>query len=305
MPLRYISPMRFLFTAVLVGLIYCGAWSSSVSATVFRDRATFNNASQNLSTIDFESVRPDFDQQPEINGVFFRSLSGPARIISSGGSKMLLASTVGEITSLYVFLPPGTTAVGVDQFGSPMIVTTSTGESVTMEQSDSSRFVGFTTQQPMEYVRIFFDFPEPTFDAIIDNLSFGQRRAANEPPAPQILVTNNTGRTLVLDSVTNELEPFSVATSHNLSSDGRRRLTFIVVGVAALTDADKPFVTVQAEDAQHPPVNLPCEATTRVGTYSWMSQVTVSLPDALLPGDWNVSVTVRGVKSNLVPLHIQ
>jgi hypothetical protein len=271
---------------------------------VFRDRASFNAASQNLSTIDFEFVRPDFDQQPEIDGVFFRSLSGPARIISGESSKMLLASSVGEITSLYVFLPPGTTAVGVDQFGSPMIVTTSTGESVTMEQSDASRFVGFTTNQPMEYVRIFFDFPEPTFDAIIDNLSFGQRRAANEPPAPQILVTNNTGRTVVLDSVTNKSEPFSVATSHNFSSDNRRRLTFFVVGVA-LTDADKPFVTVQAEDAQHNPVNLPCEATTRVGNLSWMSQVTVSLPDALLPGDWNVSVTVRGVKSNLVPLHIQ
>src|SRR4051812_20292699 len=179
---------------IILGLITCGACVGSASATVFRDRTSFDGASQNVRTIDFESVRPDFDQQPEIDGVFFRNLSGPARIISGGTSKMLLGGSAGEITSLTVFLPPGTTAVGCDQFGSPMILSISTGESVTMEQSDTSRFVGFTSDQPIKYLSISFDFPEPTFDAIIDNLSYGQRRAGNEPPVPKILVTDNTGR---------------------------------------------------------------------------------------------------------------
>jgi hypothetical protein len=117
-------------------------------------------------------------------------------------------------------------------------------------------------------------------------------------------VTDNTGRTVVLDSVTSESEPFSVATSHKFSNDGRRRLTFFVVGVA-LPAADKRFVSVRAEDAQHNVITLPCEATTRVGNFSWMSQVTVSLPDALVSGDWSVSVTLRGITSNHLAVHIQ
>jgi hypothetical protein len=144
---------------IILGLITCGACVGSASATVFRDRTSFDGASQNVRTIDFESVRPDFDQQPEIDGVFFRNLAGPARIISGGTSKMLLGGSAGEITSLTVFLPPGTTAVGCDQFGSPMILAISTSESVTMDQSDTSRFVGFTSDQPIKYLSISLIFP--------------------------------------------------------------------------------------------------------------------------------------------------
>ena len=140
-----------------------------------------------------------------------------------------------------------------------MIVAISTGESVTMNPSDTSTFVGFVSDQPIETLIVSFDFPEPTPDALIDDLTYGQRRAGNESPVPQLLVTN-TGRALAVDSVTTMSEPFRLTAPHPLSTDGRNRITFFVVGVL-LGPADLPFVTVQAEDSQQRLFDLPCEAT--------------------------------------------
>jgi hypothetical protein len=73
-----------------------------------------------------------------------------------------------------------------------------------------------------------------------------------------------------------------------------------------LGPADLPFVTVQAEDSQQRVFDLPCEATARVKNLSWMSQVTVRLPDTLAgAGDLNVSVRVRDVVSNKAPVRIE
>jgi len=297
--------MKLLVSGVIVVLVYCTS-PSLVDATVVRDRASFNSASQNLNTIDFESGAnvPDGLGFLEIDGVYFRSLSGVPTIVNGqNGNKLLSASTVGEITRLQIFLPPGTTAVGCDQLNRPMIVSTSTGESVTMDPSDTSNFVGFISDQPIQSLIITLDFPEPTPDAVIDNLSYGQRLTGNEPPVPQLLVTS-TGRATALDSVTTASEPFHVVAPHLLSTDGRTRVTLFVVGVL-LQQADLPFVTVQAEDSQQHLFDLPIEATTRVKNVSWMSQVTVRLPDALAgAGNVNVRVTVRGVVSNAAPLRI-
>ncbi|HJY27623.1 MAG TPA: hypothetical protein VJ306_06260 [Pyrinomonadaceae bacterium] len=302
-----LSSIAKLFVSVAVVMLILCTSLTSADAAVFRDRASFNAASQNLATIDFESGanRPDGLGFLEIDGVYFFGLGGvPSIVTGQNGNKLLHESTVGEITRLTIFLPPGTTAVGVDQFNRPMIVSTSTGESVTMEQSDNSDFVGFVSDQPIQSLVIMFDFPEPTPDALVDNLSFGQRRVGNEPPVPQLLVTN-TGRAAALDSVTTTSEPFLVLGSQLLATDGHTRITLFVVGVL-LQPSDLPFVTVQAEDSQQRLFDLPCEATARVKNLSWMSQVTVRLPDALIgAGDVNIRVRVRGKESNPATLRIQ
>lgn len=303
------SIVKLFVSAAIVAVVYCTALSRA-DAAVFRDRASFNAASQNLNTIDFESGAnvPDGLGFLEIDGVVFRNFSGaPTIVTGQSGNKLLHAATVGEITRLTIFLPPGTTAVGCDQFNTPMIVSISTGatgESITMNQSDTSTFAGFISDQPIQTLIITLDFPEPTPSALLDNLSFGQRRAGNEPPVPQLLVTN-TGRAAALESVTTTSEPFRVLASHPLFTDGRTRITLFVVGVL-LEAADLPFVTVQAEDAQQRLFDLPCEATGRVKNLSWMSQVTVLLPDTIAgAGDVTVSVRVRGQASNKVPLRIE
>jgi hypothetical protein len=283
-------------------LLICGA-SSHAAASVFRDRAAFNAASQNLRTIDFESVG-NVDRVPEIDGVVFDSIGGSGIATGQNGNKLLAGWSVGEITRVTIFLPPGTTAVGCDQFGKPMILSVSTGESVTMDQSDISTFVGFVSDQPIQTLTISFDFPEPTPTALVDNLSFGQRRVGNEPPVPQLLLTD-TGRGVALDSVTNESEIFHVLSSRNFATDGHTRITLFIVGVA-LAPTDLPFVKVDAEDQQEHLFELQCEAIGRVKNLSWMSQVTVRLPDTLAAaGNLNLTVTVRGVVSNKAPLRIE
>jgi len=294
----------FLSGAVFV--LVCCSSISSVDAAVFRDRASFNAASQNLNTVDFESTPnvPDGLGFMELDGVFFHSTSVPSIAIGQNGNKLLRAATVGEFTRLTIFLPPGTTAVGCDQFNTPMILTISTGETVTMNPGDASTFAGFVSDQPIQSLVISLDFPEPTPDVLLDNLSFGQRRAGNEPPAPQLLATN-IGRAAALDSVVTTSETFSILALHRLSTDNRTRITLFVAGVL-LGPADLPFVTVQAEDSQQRLFNLPCEATGRVKNLSWLSQVTCKVPDELvLAGDVNVSVKVRGVVSNKAPLRIE
>lgn len=273
-------------------------------ATVFRDRAAFNAASQNLRVIDFESV-VNVDPVFDIDGVFFENANRAPRIVTQQGNNVLVGETVIEFTRLRIFLPPGTTAVGCDQFSAPMIVSISTGESVTMAQSDTSTFVGFVSDQPIESLTISLDFPEPTPSAVIDNLAFGQRLAGNDPPVPQLLATSNTGRAVALDSVNLLSDPFHILSANNFSADGRTRITLFLVGVL-LESTDRTFVMVQAEDAQQRLFDLPVEATARVKNFSWMSQVTVRLPDALASaGDLNVSVTVRGKVSNKSPLRIE
>jgi hypothetical protein len=302
-----LSAIVKLFVSGTIVVLICCASLSRANAAVFRDRASFNAASQNLKTIDFESAAnvPDGVGFMEIDGVFFFNANGtPLVATGQNGNKLLRAPTVLEFTRLTIFLPPGTTAVGCDQFNTPMILTISTGESVTMNQSDNSTFVGFVSDQPIQSLVTELDFPEPTPDAVIDNLSFGQRRAGNEPPVPQLLVTNN-GRAAALDSVTTMSEPFTVLASHGFSTDGKTRITLFVAGVL-LDPADLPFVTVQAEDAQQRLFDLPCEATARVKNLSWMSQVTVRLPDTLAgAGNLSVSVKVRGVVSNKAPIRIE
>ena len=293
------------FSAAVVVLFCAAASPNRALAAVFRDRSSFNAASQNLNTIDFESPPIVFETTGLVafDGVFFQNLSGPARIVPGPQGKLLAAPTVGEITQLIVYLPPGTTAVGCDQFGLPMTVTTSTGESITMNQSDGSTFIGFVSDQPIQKLTISLDFPEPTPDALVDNLSFGQRRVGNEPPVPQLLLTS-AGRLAALDSVTLESEAFHVVSARNRAQDGHTRLTLFLVGIA-LQPEDRQFVTIQIEDAQQHVLNLECEATARVRNLRWLSQVTFRLPDSLAgAGQVNIGVTIRGTVSNRAPTRI-
>ena len=293
------------FFAVALFIFLCfGTWNSQANGEVFRNRTAFNAASQNLHTVDFESITPlGLELNHQVDSVFIESIGGMG-ISKVNGNTVLVGSTVGEITRITLFLPPGTTAVGCDQFVSPMIVSISTGESLTMNESDGSSFVGFVSDQPIQSLTFSLDFPEPTPSALIDNLSFGQRHVENEPPVPQLLLSSLTGRAIALDSVTKETEPFHVISSRNLSSDNHTRLTLFVVGLVLQT-SDVSFITVRAEDGQQHVFDLPCEAAARVNNLSWMSQVTVRLPDALIGvGDLSVSVTVRGVTGNKATLHV-
>ena len=290
--------------------LLCLFSASSAGATVFRDRTAFESAAQNLRTIDFESApQPSSGALPyDVDGIRFISIGGLSVGAPIGSTnKRLSAHTVGEITYMTIYLPPGTTAVGLDQFSRPMEILSSAGEKVAMTAGDGSNFVGFVSDQPIQTLTVTLDFPEPTPNAVIDNLTYGQRRAGNDPPAPLLLTDSLTGRAAAFESVALTAEPFDVTTppTRNLSMDARTRVTLLVVGLSFNPESDVPFVTARAVDSLHRVFDLPVEAVGGVKNLSWLSQVTVRLPPGISgAGDVSVSVTVRGAESNTVTLRV-
>jgi hypothetical protein len=290
--------------------LLCLFSASSAAATVFRDRAAFDAASQNLHTLDFESVgRFEYWRGDTIDGLHFGVIGFGAAIGTWPGlpGKVLYSNGVPEITLLRIDLPPGTTAVGLDQFSRPMEVQTSTGEKVLMTQGDGSNFVGFVSDAPVAWLLVTLDQPEPTPPAVVDNLTYGQRRAGNEPPRPLLLTYGATGRAAAFESVGLTPEPFTVSTptTRNLSADGHTRVTLLVAGVRLDAPGEEAFVTARAVDSQQRVFGLPVEGVGPAKNLSWLEQVTVRFPPELSgAGDLSVTVTVRGVESNAVTLRV-
>lgn len=280
------------------------AGQAASAQTVFRDRAAFEAAAQNLRTINFNDAPLLVSvTQYEEDGVRFVSAFGlDIGVLPGSTDKKLLARTVGEITELRIYLPPGTTAVGLDQLARPMQV-----GGVLMSPGDASDFIGFVSDQPIQTLTVTLDAPEPTPSAIIDNLTFGQRRAGNDPPGPLLLTDAATGRAAAFESVGLTAEPFDVTTppTRNLSMDARTRVTLLVAGLSFDPATDTSFVTARAVDSLHRVFDLPVEAVGGVKNLSWLEQVTVRLPPTISgAGDVSVSVTVRGVESNTVTFRV-
>lgn len=290
--------------------LFCLFLAPGVGATVFHDRAAFEAAAQNLHTVDFESVeRFDYWRGDTIDGLHFFNTGFSVVVGSRPGvaGKVLIASGLPERTYFRIELPPGTTAVGCDQLSRPMEVVTSLGETVLMSQGDGSNFVGFVSDAPMASLTVTLDTPEPTPSAVIDNLSYGQKRAGNEPPRPLLLTYGATGRAAAFESVGLTPEPFVVGapTTRNLGADGRTRVTLLVAGVRLDAPGEESFVTARAVDSQQRVFDLPVEAVGPAKDLSWLDQITVRLPSELSgAGDLNVAVTVRGVTSNPVTLRV-
>src|ERR1044072_5286826 len=288
--------------------LFCFCSASSADATVFRDRAAFQAAAQNLSTVDFESG-PASTNGLEYNfdGIRFLSafaLSPGAPIGST--NRMLSAHTIGEITFMTIYLPPGTTAVGFEQFERPMQIFTSV-DSVTMTAGDGANFMGFPPDRRIQTVRVTLDAPEPTPNATLDNFTFGQARFGNDPPKPFLLTYAPTGRAAAFESGGVSAEPFVVNTPHtqNLGNDNRTRITLLVAGLRFDSASDVPLVTARAVDSQQRVFDLPVEGVGGAKNFSWLAQVVVRLPIELSgAGELNVSVTVRGVESNKARLRV-
>jgi hypothetical protein len=100
------SIAKLFVSAAVVVVIVVGASPSRADAAVFRDRPSFNAASQNLNTIDFESGAnfPDGLGFLEIDGVFFRSPNAASIITGQNGNKLLRAPTLIEFTRLTISL---------------------------------------------------------------------------------------------------------------------------------------------------------------------------------------------------------
>jgi hypothetical protein len=114
------------------------------------------------------------------------------------------------------------------------------------------------------------------------------------PAAPTILLEEGTTFAAALDSVTHVRGPFTVMTTHNFSSDGRRRLIFFTTDLGLMA-GDTTGVAVQANG-----IPLPVESAGPFTAVSGTSYVIVSLPD-LQPGNYALTVSLRGINGTNAP----
>lgn len=124
--------------------------------------------------------------------------------------------------------------------------------------------------------------------------------------APTLLTETNTKRAVALDSVTLKAEPFSVSTTYNFSTDQRTRVMLFATDLNLLPGEDLSVITAQAVDIQGRVYPLTVEYVGPVPNFNWLSSVILKLPgDQTLNGDVWVSINLRGVRSNSVPLAIK
>jgi hypothetical protein len=121
-----------------------------------------------------------------------------------------------------------------------------------------------------------------------------------------VLVTEEgLERAIVLDSVTMVADPFSVGTSHNFSTDQRRRITLFVLNLELQPGEDFSFVTAQAQDAQSVSYPLVVESIRKVPNFNWLTQITLRLPDQLMnAGNVGITISYHGLNSNRVTVTI-
>ena len=128
----------------------------------------------------------------------------------------------------------------------------------------------------------------------------------NSTAAPLLLTEGNTNRATVLDSVTFVRDPFPLASSNNFSMDQRTRITLFAIGLELLPGEDVSVVTAQAEDVGHTTYPMKVEYVGKVPGFGWLTQVVIRMPDGILnPGDYLVSVNLRGALSNKVVVGVR
>lgn len=122
---------------------------------------------------------------------------------------------------------------------------------------------------------------------------------------PQLLTEPDGSRGVALESVTLIKEPFPIVAEHSLSPQQRTRLLLFGLNLD-VTQEDLSVITAQAEDSQQRIYALPVEAVSKVPKFPWLTQVSVRLTDELQGvGEVWISVTLRGVRSNKVPVKLK
>jgi hypothetical protein len=123
---------------------------------------------------------------------------------------------------------------------------------------------------------------------------------------PVLLTEENTSRAIALDSVTMLREPFPLTNLFNFSTDRRTRVILFASGFELMPGENLAIVSAQAEDSQQRIHPLTVEFVGKVPGLSSLTQVIVKLPEPIQsPGQFLVSITVRGATSNKASITIQ
>jgi probable HAF family extracellular repeat protein len=128
----------------------------------------------------------------------------------------------------------------------------------------------------------------------------GQPKAFLLTPTQPLLITEpNSTKAVVVETIWYLRDPFSLQTPVALSPDRRTRLTIVARNIEVVAGENIPAPTVQTEDAQHQLVDLPVEFIGKVPGATWLTQITVRLPDQLnTAGEIQLRISFRGQTSN-------
>jgi uncharacterized protein (TIGR03437 family) len=99
-------------------------------------------------------------------------------------------------------------------------------------------------------------------------------------------------------------EPYSIASPLNPGTDKRTRIILFAMNLSATDTAS--VITADATSSIGGFYDLPVEFVGRVSGFEWISMVEVIVPqDQNLQGYISVTLTVRGSRSNSVPVAIK
>ncbi|MEN3331217.1 MAG: hypothetical protein V7641_582 [Blastocatellia bacterium] len=178
---RILRPLLLLLSMCALYVLF--ASTAEAGARIYTDRDAFIAASQNLQATDFEDQPLSRGSQPiVVNGITF-SASQAVGINLRNGSKVVLGEGVPEGVQVIVTLPPGTTAVGFEQYSFPMNLAVSVGGEFHYTAGGPT-FVGFTSATPIDHLIFNYSyFPQQGMSTVyLDNFLVGQRGPVAQPP---------------------------------------------------------------------------------------------------------------------------
>jgi hypothetical protein len=124
------------------------------------------------------------------------------------------------------------------------------------------------------------------------------------PSALTLLTEEKSDRAIAVESVTVLRGPFALASTHQFSTDGGKRLILFAANMPVTEDAS--VVTGQAEDSQGRIYPVTVEYIGRPANAEQLSQVIIKLPAEVEAGaDISITLSVRGVNSNKVLISIK
>lgn len=239
----------------------------------------------------------------EIRGQFVTSLSSKSAQFSAAG--YVVNENAGSVT------------IGVTRLGNvttPATIDYATSNGTAETGSDYLATSGSLQFAPGETIK-YFSVPIVNDDLVerTENINLVLSAATGtvlgspftstitilDDDKPLLATEENSFRAAALDSVTFVRDPFSLTNVHNFSVDQRTRIMLFVTGIELLPGENISAVQVQLEDSAHHVVPLVVEDLRPVPNLAGISQLVVRLPNSIAAaGDFNVSVTFRGVTGN-------